>query len=163
MESRLGRYLNTQTFKRSLVGAAALVGSLTLVSSAEAQLIDHRPPGEVIKPSTPSKIEPIFAPRPLATLIEPQDLNVIVAIASQDMSLPESLIRRILHCESTFDPQKININSGARGLWQIMPVHEQKFVRRGWDYWVDWSNPFRNTKVAVDIYREQGLRAWDCR
>jgi hypothetical protein len=163
MESRLGKYLNHKTLKRSLVGVAALVGSFAFVSSADAQLIDPRPPGEVSKPKTSPKVEPIFAPRPLATLTEPQDLNVIVAIASQDMSLPESLIRRILHCESTFDPQKININSGARGLWQIMPVHEQKFVRRGWDYWSDWSNPFRNTKVAVDIYREQGLRAWDCR
>jgi hypothetical protein len=161
MESRLERILSNKLTRRTFLGV--LGAALMTPSVATAQLIDPRPPGEVIKPSTPPKIEPIFVPRPLATLSEPQDLDTIIATAAKDMNLTEGYIRRLLHCESTLDPQKINIVSGARGLWQIMPVHAQKFVTRGWDYWQDWSNAFRNTKVAGDIYREQGLKAWDCR
>ncbi len=163
IESRLGKYLNTRHLKYSLVGAVALVGSLPFATPAEAQLIDPRPPGEISQPKNSPKVEPVFVPRPLASVSEPQDLDAIIAIAAQDMALSEAHIRRILHCESTLDPQRINTATGARGLWQIMPVHAQKFITRGWDYWEDWSNAYRNTKVAGDVYREQGLKAWDCR
>ena len=161
MESRPGRIMSNKLTRRTFLGA--LGASLITPSEAVAQLIDPRPPGEVIKPKASGKVEPVFTPRSIATLSEPQDIDAVIESAALDMNLPKDYIRSLLHCESTLDPLKINTASGARGLWQIMPVHAQKFVTRGWDYWRDWSNAYRNTKVAGDIYREQGLKAWDCR
>lgn len=59
--------------------------------------------------------------------------------------------------ESSFDPFAISW-TGARGLFQIMPMHAWRFSRRGWDYWTDAFVPERNVAVAHELWSE---RIWD--
>jgi hypothetical protein len=101
-------------------------------------------------------------PPPKPPWVEPTDLDQILSIAAREMGLSEEHVYRIVDCESRFDPYNINLTSGARGLWQIMPHHAPKFTSREWDYWRDWPNPYRNTMVAIDVYHQEGLTAWRC-
>lgn len=160
MESRRMNILNKRPIRSALVGALAVGATLLSPVEASAQLFDPRPVGEIDRPK-PKPI-PLLVPRPETKWVDPDDLDQLIGIASLDMGIPPSSVRRIIMCESEGDPTKINPKSGARGLWQIMPLHAEKFIKRGWDYWRDWSNGYRNTKVAVDIMEKQGLSAWDC-
>jgi soluble lytic murein transglycosylase-like protein len=154
------RRLYSKKVLHSAVGAFAVGISLLTPAEASAQLIDPRPPGE-IGPKKP-KVSPLLVPQPVTDWVEPNNLDHLIDIASSEMGIPSSYARKIVMCESEGDPNKINPTSGARGLWQIMPIHAEEFIKMGWDYWRDWSNGYRNTRAAVRIKQKQGLSAWDC-
>ena len=62
------------------------------------------------------------------------------------------------HCESTWRARAVN-PSGATGLYQIMPVHTKRIERLGYS-WPDMLDPVANTRIAIDIWREQSWRPW---
>jgi hypothetical protein len=158
MEFRPERIMSSKLTRRTFLGV--LGAALITPREAAAQLIDPRPPGEV-GPKRP-KVSPVFIPQPVARWEEPHDLDHLIDIASSEMGISSAYARKIVMCESEGDPSKINSASGARGLWQIMPVHAEEFIKMGWNYWRDWSNGYRNTKAAIRIKQKQGLSAWDC-
>jgi len=61
--------------------------------------------------------------------------------------------------ESGLDPLESN-PSGAKGLFQLMPVHAWRFTARGWNYWTDWDDPVKNAAIAYEIWIEQGWAPW---
>lgn len=64
---------------------------------------------------------------------------------------------RVMWCESRGDP--LAYNAGNYGLWQINAVHRR---RVGGDL-AALFDPAVNTRVAHEIYSEQGFAPWDCR
>lgn len=90
------------------------------------------------------------------------DLDLLIKWTAQQMGISESHARRIIYCESKFNPRAQN-QSGASGLWQIMPLHAPKFAKRGWDYWQDRFDPYKNSVVAIEIMQTSGLAAWSCK
>jgi hypothetical protein len=91
-----------------------------------------------------------------------EDVTSIINWGAQEMGISPSYATSITFCESRHDPAAHNQSSGARGLWQIMPLHAYRFTKRGWDYWRDWMDARKNTAIAIEIKRDQGIRAWDC-
>lgn len=90
------------------------------------------------------------------------DIDQIIRWAAGEMGISESHARRIVYCESKFNPMALN-PSGASGLWQIMPIHAHRFTKRGWDYWQDRFDPYKNSVVAVEIMQSSGTGAWSCK
>ena len=68
---------------------------------------------------------------------------------------------RVARCESGLDPYARN-PSGAAGLFQLLG-HGDLFAARGWDVATDWSDPYKNTVVAHDLWVESGWRPWVCK
>lgn len=66
---------------------------------------------------------------------------------------------RVVWRESRGDPRADNPRSTASGCWQLLAVHRPRFVRLGYR-WGDRYDPVANTRVALDLYREQGSRPW---
>lgn len=67
---------------------------------------------------------------------------------------------RIARCESGLNPYARN-RSGAVGLFQLLG-HGDMFEAHGWSA-SDWSDPWKNTVVAHDLYLSSGWRPWVCR
>lgn len=76
---------------------------------------------------------------------------------------------RVARCESKFN-EKAQNPSGARGIFQLMPVHSGRAAEVGaresearepysWDEMYDAG---KNTRVAEDLYNEQGWDPWEC-
>lgn len=65
---------------------------------------------------------------------------------------------RILACETVpaGNPNSVNPDSGAAGLFQIMPQWQ-----RTWPG--DYFDPWTNVSVAYQIWLVQGYRAWVCK
>lgn len=95
------------------------------------------------------------------TPAEPTDINAIVAWGAAQMGIPESYARRIVNCESSFNP-KITNSSGASGLWQLMPVHAWRFTKHGWNWDTDRFDPYKNTVIAVEVWKDNP-NAWQCK
>lgn len=149
MESKLDRNIN-RLMRTALVGAVALTGSIVFSGA----------PAEANAQTPEQKPLPVLVPQP--EWKEPTDINLILSMAAKEMQISKALTHEIVDCESRHDPAAVN-PSGARGLWQITPVHEDKFAARSWDYWKDWSNAYRNTIVAIEIRRGvKGLYNWSC-
>lgn len=91
-----------------------------------------------------------------------QGIQDFISMFAQQGGISYGYASSIAFCESKHFPGAQNPSSGARGLWQIMPIHAEKFTRRGWNYWTDWMDPYKNTVVAIEILQTQGLRAWQC-
>ncbi len=66
----------------------------------------------------------------------------------------------VVDCESGWNPLAVSW-AGARGLFQLMPVHAWRFTRRGWSYWTDAFVPARNVAIAYEIYMDQGWAPWN--
>ncbi|OGE33456.1 hypothetical protein A3C99_00135 [Candidatus Daviesbacteria bacterium RIFCSPHIGHO2_02_FULL_37_9] len=98
---------------------------------------------------------------PLKKLYGLNSIDDIVKWAAAQMGTTEAYAWKIVGCESLGDPTAQN-PSGAKGLWQEMPEHAGKYASRGWNYWTDWSDPIKNSVVAVQIKQEQGFAAWSC-
>ena len=65
---------------------------------------------------------------------------------------------RIAYCESKFIPTARSY-AGARGVFQIMPVHSWRIARvKGKDLY----DPKTNIKVARHIFDDQGWAPWSC-
>lgn len=91
-----------------------------------------------------------------------EQIDEFISWAASHMNISYVFAKKITNCESTDDPFAINVKSGARGLWQIMPIHEYRFRARGWNYWTDWTDAYKNTVIAIEIHRDQGIGAWEC-
>lgn len=70
-----------------------------------------------------------------------------------------SWAHRIVWRESRGDTNAKNRRSTASGCWQLLAVHRPRFVKLGYG-WADRFDPVANTRVALDLYREQGARPW---
>ena len=46
------------------------------------------------------------------------------------------------------------------GAFQIASLHAWRFTARGWDYWQDGDDLYRNSAVAYEIWAEQGATPW---
>lgn len=58
--------------------------------------------------------------------------------------------------ESSFGTDLVNAQSGASGIWQILPsAHPQYDVAQL------QSNPLYNAEAAVQVYQSEGLGAWE--
>lgn len=68
---------------------------------------------------------------------------------------------RVARCESNLNPYARN-RSGALGLFQLLG-HADMFEARGWSEAADWSDPYRNTVVAHDLWSSSGWGPWACR
>jgi hypothetical protein len=65
---------------------------------------------------------------------------------------------RVARCESGPD-YYAGIGAHA-GTFQIAPLHAGRFALRGWDYWTDGDDYYKNSVVALSIYSESGWRPW---
>lgn len=70
---------------------------------------------------------------------------------------PRHEARAVRWCESTNNPNATG-RAGEAGHFQIHPVHWWRF-RASESPW----NPEANTRVAYEIWLEQGWRPWTCR
>lgn len=66
---------------------------------------------------------------------------------------------RIVWRESRGIATAKNPRSTASGCWQLLAVHRPRFVKLGYR-WEDRFDPVANTRVALNLYREQGTRPW---
>lgn len=91
------------------------------------------------------------------------------------MSWPEQLVEkavRVAFCESTWRPtaenrgvDRVYGRYASLGLFQIETVATSAWsqVARAWygddsdDVWLD---PVRNARIALEVYRQQGWKAW---
>lgn len=105
-------------------------------------------------PLTPAEPEP---PAPPALRQDPVAGDVGAIICSYPW--PCGAATAVVCAESGFSPTASN-PSGARGLFELMPVHAWRFERRGWDYWTDWGDPEKNTAIAYELWAEQGWTPW---
>ena len=64
-------------------------------------------------------------------------------------------------CESRWNPEAVNPTSGATGLFQLMPIHEKRVRRMGFQ-WSDMLRGEPNVRVAIAIWSEQSWRPWAC-
>jgi len=68
---------------------------------------------------------------------------------------------KVAYCESRFHANSVG-GVGERGLFQIHPIHTQRIEKLGLSF-DDMFNPYRNTDVAYNIFKEQGnWSAWSC-
>lgn len=65
----------------------------------------------------------------------------------------------VMRCESSGIADNINKSSGARGLLQLMAVHQNRAARLGLS-WDDMLTPIPNLTVAESIWKEQGESPW---
>ncbi len=66
---------------------------------------------------------------------------------------------RVVWRESRGDTTAKNARSSASGCWQLLKLHAPRFIELGYR-WADRFDPVANTRVALDLYREQGGRPW---
>ena len=66
---------------------------------------------------------------------------------------------KVVHRESRGVASARN-RSGASGCFQLMPVHAPRFARLGFSWERDRFNPIINTWIAMDLFKEQGVRPW---
>lgn len=66
----------------------------------------------------------------------------------------------IITCESNWNRWAVGA-AGERGLTQIHPVHKGLVARMGYT-WAQMHEVEPNLRVAAEIRRTQGLRAWTC-
>ncbi len=118
---------------------------------------------ELTRTQKPLPLNPAFRPMPETNYSEPKDHDLIITWTATEMGISEKAVRKLIMCESEFNPKAVNPVTGARGWWQIMPEHTPEFELRNWNYELDSLNPYRNSVVAVEIKRKQGLSAWSCK
>jgi Transglycosylase SLT domain len=106
-----------------------------------------------------------FTKRELEDLLANADLKTRLLTRKKQLSLTEvSILASIALAESSGNPDAMNANSTATGLWQIM-----------WSVWKDdpdmktigvtdrnsLKNPERNAQAAIIVYHKQGFKAWE--
>lgn len=65
----------------------------------------------------------------------------------------------VLVCESSGIADNVNKRSGATGLLQLMPIHQNRAAGLGFS-WDDMKRPLPNLAVAQSIWLEQGASPW---
>jgi hypothetical protein len=68
---------------------------------------------------------------------------------------------RVAHCESTLRPDAVSSGGGNWGLFQINRVHRARVEAMGYS-WDQMLYAYENSRVAADIWAEQGWRPWTC-
>lgn len=69
----------------------------------------------------------------------------------------------VAQCESELWPDAYN-PSGASGVFQVMPVHAERFEQvTGAPYYDGRFDPDANTRYARHLYGEQGWGPWTCK
>jgi len=68
--------------------------------------------------------------------------------------------RQLVACESSWNRWAVG-RYGERGLFQIHPVHRARIAAMGYSF-DDMFEAEPNIRVAVEIRRVQGLKAWTC-
>ncbi len=82
--------------------------------------------------------------------------SVEARICSYQWPCAEALA--VAFCESRYDPAARN-SSGAKGLWQFMPVHDWRLGPGETFY-----DPVVATRIAYEVWSEQGWTPWEsCR
>lgn len=91
-------------------------------------------------------------------------LNEAPMVVRTDGELVDELFgwpgRQLVQCESNWNRWAVG-RYGERGLFQIHPIHRGLIAAMGYS----WDQMFEaepNIRVAVEIRRVQGLRAWTC-
>jgi hypothetical protein len=102
-------------------------------------------------------------PSPTSESIEPEPPPEL-AWAPTDRELVDSIFgwpgAQLVQCESRWDRWAVG-RAGERGLFQIHPVHKGLIASMGYT-WDEMFDAEPNIRVAVEIRRRQGLRAWTC-
>ena len=114
--------------------------------------------GEVdaLPTATPTPVATVAPPTPEpAPLPELTDIQAVIC----SYSWPCETAIAVACSESELWPLAEN-PSGARGVFQLMPVHAWRFAQRGWDYWTDWSDPEKNIAIAHELWADQGWTPW---
>jgi soluble lytic murein transglycosylase-like protein len=65
---------------------------------------------------------------------------------------------RVASCESKLDPKALS-RAGARGVFQIMPVHTWRVAQVGG---TNLDDPKTNVRVAKALFDDEGWRPWTC-
>ena len=68
--------------------------------------------------------------------------------------------RTIIKRESRNIPTAQNRRSSAAGCFQTLRIHAPRFANLGYTWEHDRYNALANTRVAYDLYKEQGTRPW---
>lgn len=66
----------------------------------------------------------------------------------------------VVYCESRGDASATNPNSGAQGLFQLMPELWQRLANTLHGQWVSLFDGEVNTRTAYELYRMSGWRPW---
>lgn len=76
---------------------------------------------------------------------------------AMEEGLPVPLLLGLSSVESDHKPEAVNPESGAAGLFQVMPFHHDDMVRRGvWESRDSWRDPYQNAKAGAIILRQSG-------
>lgn len=91
--------------------------------------------------------------------VQPPTIPELITAAFTPLG-PDALTwaRRVAFCESTYNPNAVNTDSGASGLFQFMPATwgSSPFAA---------SSPFdpaANSQAAAWLYQKYGPTQWDC-
>ena len=70
----------------------------------------------------------------------------------------------IMYRESRYTNRASHRNTNGSydlGLFQINSIHELRWRQvTHTNYWTNWSNPYLNARVALDLWRVAGLAPW---
>lgn len=112
--------------------------------------------GAAIVPVEPVYVAPAPEPTPAPALTN--DIERLVC--SYPWDCYQAL--NIMWCESGGRADAYNGFSGVSGLFQIHPIHADRFAAHGWDFWTDAFVPERNVQIAWEIYEDRWWNAWAC-
>lgn len=120
------------------------------------------PPPELL-PTTPAQTETPALDESFSALLV-QSATSPAPTPPTPQELVDSIFgwpgRQLVQCESGWNQWAVGA-AGELGALQIHPVHKGLVARMGYR-WEDMHQWEPNLRVAVEIRRTQGLRAWSC-
>lgn len=146
--------------------AALTFTAITRVPSAASQLtepVDYELRLEE-QLSDPSSSEParLNAPLRLGSYLTELEIRSLVSRHFHPEDINQAI--RVIWCESSFDPNRVDPNSGAAGLFQHLPQFwEDRSEQAGFGGF-DILSPEANVGVAAWlVYKGRGWEHWSCR
>lgn len=93
-------------------------------------------------------------------VVEIVNIDKIITLLSYEYMVDEQLARRIIMCESSFNPDARNYNAKVGvdiGYFQINSHYwEAKMLEMGWDIY----NPYDNLRAGFWLLSKQGTQPW---
>jgi hypothetical protein len=144
----------TMTYRLAVVGIAR--DAAPPVTAAPEQVPDPEPTAvEAVEPEPAPPADPGWTPGS-GPLGRDAIMSMAASVGWPEWTLPT--VADIAQCESSGNPGAVSADGQNFGLMQINQVHFGRFNGR------DWSNPYDNLSIALEIFYEAGgsFSPWSC-
>ncbi len=132
--------------------AALAVPATGVARVAEAPVVVRKPAVKPARSDKPAK--PARSDKPA----KPDGAQTIEDLIRETFGKRSDEALRVASCESKLDPKALS-RAGARGVFQIMPVHTWRVAQVGGR---NLDDPKTNVRVAKALFDDEGWRPWTC-